>query len=145
MCFGWAEVGTALVAAAPMSSAKPKMFAVICRSTTADSSLTLPCCVCRRAINVLKQACTTLSADMDGRLVKLVRCSMQSRSKVRQGQKVWLVKTLHTATVKHSKMWSRAAQWFLMHAGFLAKLHSSMKASAACSCRSAAYLPCTTV
>lgn len=56
VCFGVAEVGTALVAAAPVLSAKPKMFVVICRSTTADTSLTLPCRVCKRAIKALKQA-----------------------------------------------------------------------------------------
>ena len=62
MCLGFADVDADLDAAAPALSAKPKMLDVICRSTTAESSLTLPCLVCSKAINVLKQACITTSA-----------------------------------------------------------------------------------
>lgn len=90
-----------------------------------------------------------MSADMDGRLVMLssvmhVQHAVMQQSEARAASVACAAKLL-TAAVKHSKIWSRAAQWFLMHTGFLAKLHSSIKASAACSWGSAAHLPCTAV
>ena len=61
-CLGFAEDDTDFDAAAPALSAKPSMFGVIWRRTTAESSLTLPCLVCSKAISVLKHALTTSSA-----------------------------------------------------------------------------------
>ncbi len=62
MCLGFAEDDTDFDAAAPALSAKPSMLGVSWRKTTAESSLTLPCLVCSKAISVLKHAFTTSSA-----------------------------------------------------------------------------------
>lgn len=62
MCLGFAEDDTDFDAATPALSAKPSMLGVIWRRTTAESSLTLPCLVCSKAISVLKHALTTSSA-----------------------------------------------------------------------------------
>lgn len=62
MCLGFAEDDTDFDAAAPALSAKPRILGVIWRRTTAESSLTLPCLVCSKAISVLKHAFTTSSA-----------------------------------------------------------------------------------
>ena len=56
------------------ASPYPSMLEVIWRSTTAASSLTLPCLVCSTSVSALKHALVTESAEQQALMYCVLRC-----------------------------------------------------------------------